>query len=113
VHEVALANAVWRQVRAEMDRHPESRLVAVNLVAGRWSGADPESLEFALRLLVDDSAWRGAAIRIRSEPLALKCRACGRQFEPEQFDLACPACGGVDVEPIRGRDLYLESLEVE
>jgi hydrogenase nickel incorporation protein HypA/HybF len=113
VHELALAQAVWRQVDAEMGRHAGRALTAVHLIVGRWSGADPESLEFALGVLAADSPWPQAAFRIRTEPLALKCKPCGREFEPDELNLVCPACGSLDVEMTRGKDVYLESLEIE
>jgi len=113
VHEVALAEAVWRQVAAEMGRHEGRRLLAVSLVVGCWSGVDPESLEFALGLLAAEGRWPGAAVHIRTEPLAVTCRACGCEFEPQELDLACPSCGASDVEVVRGRDVRLESLEAE
>jgi hydrogenase nickel incorporation protein HypA/HybF len=96
-----------------MARHEGRPLLAVNLLVGKWSGADPESLEFALGLLAADSRWPKVKVRTRTEPLVLACRACGREFEPPELNLACPACGGVDVEPRRGQDVYLESLEIE
>jgi len=89
------------------------RLVAVNLVVGRLSGADPESLDFAMGLMVGESAWPGAAVCIREEPLRLVCAGCGRGYEADLDRLACPACGSMDVEVTAGRDLRLESLEVE
>ncbi len=113
MHEIALAESVWRQVVAEMKVRPGCRLLAVHLVVGAWSGAEPESLEFALGLLVADSPWPGARTCIRREPVALECRACGREFEMAETRLACPGCGGVDVDAVRGMDLRLESLEVE
>ncbi len=113
MHEVALAEAVWRQVASEMASRPGRRLLAVGLAVGRWSGADPESLEFALRLVAAESEWPEAAVHIRSEPLILKCRACGREFEPEELNLACPGCGIFDAETLRGRDVLLESLELD
>jgi hydrogenase nickel incorporation protein HypA/HybF len=113
VHEVALAQALWRQVVSEMARHEGRRLLALDLVVGAWSGADPESLEFALGLLMADSRWPDARVRLRREPLALVCRACGREFEAEDLNLVCPGCGGLDVDPVRGRELRLESLEIE
>ncbi len=112
MHELSLAQAIWRQVREAMRERPASRLAAVNVVVGRMSGADPESLEFALDLVASGSDWPGVRITIRSEPLALVCRQCGRLFETEEFDLACPDCGSLDVEVTGGRDLRLESLEV-
>ena len=112
MHELSLAQAVWRQVTREMESHPRCRLAALTVVVGTFSGADPESLQFALRLVAEESAWPTAEVRIRTEPVALKCRACGRAYETETLDLACPACGGYDVEVTGGRDLRLESLEV-
>ena len=113
MHEVALAQSVWRQVAAEMQRHPDGRLRAVHLRVGRWSGADPESLEFALRLLAGESPWPDTAIRIVTEPLGLRCRACAAEFEPAELNLRCPACGSGDTEVVRGKDLYIDALEVE
>jgi len=113
VHEVALAQAVWRQVADEMDRHKGHSLLSVRLLVGKWSGADPESLEFALQILASESLWPKAAFQIRSEPLGLECRKCGRHFEPEELNLACPGCQSLDVEVVKGKDVYVESLEIE
>ena len=111
VHEIALAEAVWRQVAQEMGRQ-RGRLTAIHLVVGEFSGTDPESLEFALGLGAADTAWAGAAVHIRTEPLAVRCRGCGREFGPEGISLRCPGCGSADVDVTRGNDLRLESLEV-
>jgi len=96
-----------------MQKHSGRRLVGVNVAAGIASGVDPESLEFAVHLLVEESSWPDAMVRIRTEPLGLECRSCGHEYERGELDLACPACGSLDVEVARGRDLRLESLEIE
>ena len=113
MHEVTLAEAIWREVVSEMARRPERRLRGLRVVVGRWSGAERESLEFALGLLVAESEWPDAEILIRDEPLALVCRACSREFEPQELQLACPSCGSAETDVVRGRELRLESLEVE
>jgi len=113
VHEVSLAQAVWRQVKAELAGRPGYRLRAIDLVVGAFSGVDPESLEFAMGLLVGESDWPDAAVRLRPEPLALVCNDCGQEFTTETLDLTCPTCGSTDADPVRGTDLRLESLELE
>lgn len=113
MHEIALAHAVWRQVAAEMEKHSDRRLTQVHVVVGELSGAEPESLEFALGLLVAESEWPHAAVHVRKEPVVLVCRTCGREYPMQEMRLRCPACGGADVEPVRGTQLRLESLEVE
>ena len=113
MHEIALAHAVWRQVAAEMEKHADRCLKQVHVVVGALSGADPESLEFALGLLVAGSEWPNASVDVRQEPVVLVCRGCGRTYPMDEMRLTCPACGGADVEPVRGTELRLESLEVE
>jgi len=113
VHEVSLARALWRQVEAEMSRHAGRRLLAMDVAIGAFSGIEAESLEFALRLLARESDCPDAEVRIRTEPLTMVCTACGREFAPEGFQLACPACGSAETDPIAGTDLRLESLDVE
>ena len=113
MHELSLAQAIWQQVLGEMRRRPGARLLAVHVVVGAMSGADPESLDFAMQLVAADSHWPQARMCVRTEPLGLKCRACGRPFETRRFHLACPDCGSLDLEVTRGRDLRLESLEVQ
>ena len=113
LHELSLAQAVWRQVGGEMEKHAGACLVALEVTVGRFSGADPEAFEFALRLLAEDSPWPDAEVRLRTEPVRLLCRTCARRYETETLDLACPGCGGYDVEVTGGRDLRLESLEIQ
>jgi hydrogenase nickel incorporation protein HypA/HybF len=96
-----------------MDRRPGRRLVGVSLVVGAFSGADPESLQFAMELVLADSPWPEAGVDLREEPVALACRDCGHEFEPAEFDVRCPACGSTDVDVVRGRDLRLESIQIE
>lgn len=113
MHEVSLAHAVWRQVTAEMEKHPGRRLMGVHVAVGALSGAAPELLEFALGLLVAESQWPQAAIDVRDEPVLLVCRGCGHEYPMDEMRLRCPACGSADIEPVRGTELRLESLEVE
>jgi hydrogenase nickel incorporation protein HypA/HybF len=113
MHELSLAQAIWREVRRQMRSYPGGRLAALHVVVGALSGADPESLDFALGLVAADSDWPEATMDVRPEPVGLECRACGRRFDAPGLDLTCPGCGGLDVEVTRGRDLRIESLEIE
>jgi hydrogenase nickel incorporation protein HypA/HybF len=96
-----------------MEKRPGRRLTKVDVVVGALSGADPESLEFALGLLAAESQWPNAEMDVRQEPVVLTCRGCGREYPMDDMCLTCPGCGGADVEPVRGTQLRLESLEVE
>ena len=43
----------------------------------------------------------------------IKCRKCGHVFPPEGFYWSCPECQAFEVEITAGKELYIESIEVE
>jgi hydrogenase nickel incorporation protein HypA/HybF len=46
-------------------------------------------------------------------PAGGRCRACGSDGPLPEFPLQCQACGGFDVEVLRGEELLVEALEIE
>ena len=55
----------------------------------------------------------GARLEIEVVPAVLRCAACAHEWEIDQPPFRCPACGGGDVEAMRGEELEVESIEVE
>jgi hydrogenase nickel incorporation protein HypA/HybF len=45
-------------------------------------------------------------------PTQCRCRGCGQRFEPEDVIFACPICGELSADVLRGRELELTGLEV-
>jgi len=46
-------------------------------------------------------------------PTTARCHQCGREFELGEFDWTCPHCKGNNIEIIGGKELFVESIEVE
>ena len=42
-----------------------------------------------------------------------RCLECGAEFEHDRFHLLCPECGGFATELIAGRELQIDSIEVD
>ena len=114
MHEVAVADALIEQVQNEVGRAGASgRVTRVALVVGRLSGVSVDSLRFALDLLVQGTALASARFDI-AEPKAVGCcAACGDRTEIEDLEARCPRCGSLDLTVEGGRDLLLESIDLE
>jgi hydrogenase nickel incorporation protein HypA/HybF len=110
MHELAIAESIV----AIAIRHAAGRPVhRVDLKVGHLRQVVPDSLAFAFGLLAQGTALDGAELSIEVVPAAARCRACGMESEQERFPLTCRACGGFDLEVVRGEELLVDALELE
>ena len=109
MHELSIAEAV---VDVAV-RHARGRPVAaVELRVGHLRQVVPSALEFAFELVAQGTVVEGAELAIEEVPAAGRCRRCGVESELNGFPLACVACGGVDLELLRGEELLVDALEL-
>lgn len=114
MHEMSIVQALIEQVEAEVEKSGEKgRVTRLDLVIGRLSGVHADSIRFAYEFLSKDSILDGAELRI-SEPSAyLACHACDHREPISDLEMHCPDCGSGDVVIEGGRDLVLQSIELE
>lgn len=75
-----------------------------------------DTLQTVLDCVSKDSIAEGAAIAIEKVPAAFRCRECGREFEVEvrlTDRVRCPRCSGADYSLLRGREFFIQDMEVE
>jgi hydrogenase nickel incorporation protein HypA/HybF len=110
MHELAIAEAVIDIAAA----HAAGRRVSsVQVKIGHLRQVVPAALEFSFALAAEGTPVAGARLDIEHVPAAGACRSCGAESELDGFPLACRACGGLDVEVIRGEELQVASLECD
>ncbi|HEY6798523.1 MAG TPA: hydrogenase maturation nickel metallochaperone HypA [Kineosporiaceae bacterium] len=111
MHELSMAHAVVRTVAEAV---PGRRVTCVTLQVGVASGVVPDALRFAWDVAVSGTALDGARLEIASVPLRVTCRECGMTSEmPDAVHVRCAACGGREVRLDGGRELRIETVEVD
>ncbi len=114
MHELAIAEALIEQVGTELDRAGKKGAVKrLELAVGRLSGVHCDCLRFAFGLLAPGTLAEGAELLIREPPAVARCRACGASTEIAEMVADCPRCGSPEIVIEEGRELLLESIEVE
>jgi hydrogenase nickel incorporation protein HypA/HybF len=114
MHELSIAQALIEQVQREMRRAGhKGRVARLELAVGRLSGVHCDSLRFAFELIAPGTPVEGAELSI-SEPRAVCCcRSCGAREEIDELVVECPRCHAHEISIEEGRDLLLESIEIE
>jgi len=130
MHEWALAEAVVSTVSQIAIREGLRRVTEVRLKVGELQQIEIEILRFALSELKRSSLLEEAEFIIETEKAELRCRVCGHKwfFRKNEVDedvaeaihfvpeiahayIRCPKCGSPDFEVVRGRGVWLESVE--
>lgn len=134
MHEWALAEAVVSTTVKVAKEEKLSEITKIEVKMGELQQIDLEAFEFALKEIItpDEPLLRNAKIEFNTEKAVLKCRVCGYQwafddavqklseqesesihFIPEAAHvyLKCPKCESPDFEIVKGRGVWIESVE--
>lgn len=110
MHELSLSQAVLETTL----RHAAGRPVkSVQMRIGALRQVVPHSLEFYFGIVTRETLAEGAALEVEYLPARLRCRECGREWEPELPAFRCPSCAAAAVETLSGAEFEIESIVVE
>ena len=113
MHELGITESI---VNIALDKAKEaqaSKITQINLVVGELSGFVPDCIQFYFEFLSKDTIAQEAKLHFAPTPAQLSCRNCSTVFHPQDTLWSCPKCQSRGVEIVGGRDLYVQSLEVE
>ena len=113
MHEQSIVESLLALALEHADKASASKIIKIILVVGELSGVVDESVEFYFRFLSRDTIASEASLVFTRIPVQLRCRNCDTIFTPDTFDLKCPDCNEYRVEIVAGRELYIDSMEVE
>jgi len=113
MHEQNICESLLALAIKHAEQANVARILRIYLIVGEYSGVVDESVVFYFRLLSKGTIAEGAEIDFTHIPAQLHCRNCDTVFTPEQLNLRCPNCHERQVEIVSGKEMYLESLEVE
>ena len=113
MHEMGIiAGVLDAVVRSAADAGAD-RVTAVSLRIGEMTEAIPDALQFAFEALSEGTVCEGAQLAIEIVGPRSICAECGGQFDHDRFHRTCPACGSYETLLIAGRELEIDSIEVE
>ncbi|MEY4807896.1 hydrogenase maturation nickel metallochaperone HypA [Vulcanococcus limneticus] len=112
MHELALMEELQRIALATAAAQGAQRIHTVMLRVGRLSGVDPDALAFAFEVVMAGGIGQGATLELEVVPTQCRCGGCGQRFEPVDVIFACPICGELSADVLRGRELELTGLEL-
>lgn len=112
MHEYGITQNIINMVIEEANKNNAKQVTSINIVIGELSGIIDQSVQMYFDMLASDTICHGARLVFTKQNAILKCTACQNMFErnPKTFD--CPKCGGTGRLTDKGKEFYIESIEV-
>ena len=113
MHELGITENIVNIALAKAGEAQANKVIQINLVIGELSGFAPDCIQFYFDFLSKDTIAHGSVLHFELVPTQLRCRNCSAIFHPQDTLWSCPECRDQSVEIFKGRELYIESMEVE
>ena len=89
------------------------KVYQVDLSVGVMTEAFEEALQFAFEALQEGTLLQGAKLHINMVQPKSICLDCAEEFKHDRFHMRCPICGSADTHLLEGRELRIDSIEVD
>lgn len=113
MHEMGIIAGVIDAVAASAADAGATRVTKVSLSIGEMTEAIEDVLVFAWEALSEGTICEGAELHINMVAPRSRCPECGAEFDHDRFHRGCPNCGNMLTEIIAGREMQIDSIEVD
>ena len=113
MHELAIAEEIRDIVLKKLRENKRSRVTAVKLVFGEMTSIVPEALTFAFESVSEMTPMSGAKIHVKIVKSKGRCCNCGRVFRIIDLNYICPKCSSTDIKIISGREMTVQTIDME
>lgn len=114
MHELSIVYGIISAVEEAAKKANAKRVYKVAIRVGALSGVAQDALQFGYEAVTVGTLLEGSELAVQLQPVVIYCDNCESERElPSVQSFRCPACNRPSGKIVRGRELDLESIEIE
>ena len=113
MHELEITHNILSLALSEAHKEKAKKISKIDLVVGQMSGIEPDCVSFFFDFISKDTIAQGAILQYQLVETKVICQTCGYEFSLKEEDWSCPNCRSSKFTIISGKELYIESIEVD
>lgn len=114
MHELSIVSSIVDSVTETLAAYPGARVKEVRLRVGALASVIEDSLQFCYGIATEDTPLQGSALVVKILPVVAHCAKCEQDVEIDSLQsFRCRACGEPVSDLRQGRELEIESIEIE
>jgi len=113
MHEYAITKSLIKTVVEEAEKAGASKISEIRLVTGELSTIIDESVQMYFDIISEGTIAHGAKLVFKKIKAEFRCTNCGYVYDKPASGFDCPCCGSIGRPTGKGKEFYIESIEVE
>jgi hydrogenase nickel incorporation protein HypA/HybF len=114
MHELSIVSSIVDSVTETLSAYPGAMVKEVRLRVGSLAAVIEDSLQFCYGIATEGTALEGSTLVVKILPVVADCATCGQDVEIDSLEsFRCPRCGEPVSDLRQGRELEIESMEIE
>ena len=113
MHELSIAASIVDAVTETAAAYPGARVREVRLRVGALASVIEDSLKFCWGVTTEGTPLAEAKLVVNMLPVVIRCESCGVDEQISVHSFRCPRCGGPAADIRQGRELEIESIEID
>jgi hydrogenase nickel incorporation protein HypA/HybF len=114
MHELSIVTGVVDSVMESLAAYPGAQVKQVRLRVGALAAVVEDSLQFCYGIATEGTPLAGSTLVVQVLPVIAHCAACKKDVPIESlYSFRCPQCGAPVNDLRQGRELEIESMEIE
>jgi hydrogenase nickel incorporation protein HypA/HybF len=114
VHELSIVSSIVDSVTETLAAYPGARVKEVRLRVGTLASVIEDSLQFCYGIATDGTPLEGSKLVVNVVPVIMHCDRCAEDVEIASLQsFRCPQCNEPVSDLRQGRELQIESIEIE
>ncbi len=113
MHEMSLAINIIDIACKEAHKNGAHKINSIEIKVGQLAGVLNDALSFSFNIAKSDTLAKDAELILNSISGKGHCHECNIIFDTDSFFSLCPKCESHMIEIVQGKDLKIESINVD
>jgi hydrogenase nickel incorporation protein HypA/HybF len=113
MHEMGITSGIIAAAVEAAEAQHARRIDEIRISVGDMTEIVETALQFAFEVMREGTLAESATLVVQHVSPKSRCQECGTEFAHDKWDLTCPKCGTFMCEVLEGRELRIDSIEID
>jgi hydrogenase nickel incorporation protein HypA/HybF len=113
MHEMGITQGILAAAVEAAEREGATKINEIDISVGDLTEIVEDALQFAFEAMRGETMAAQAVLVVTHVAPRSRCMTCTTEFEHDKYDMTCPKCESFMIETLTGRELRIDSIDID